>query len=192
MDGLQHIIDKCVRQDRQSQRVLYEKYYGFALKVSFRYTGSHEKAVDVVNDGFVKVFQHLTQFHTGEAVHVEALLLGWIKKIMIHTAIDHLRKEKRRTHEVLVDPQQSREVPAQGAPDEGLLYKDLIGYLGNLSEGYRVVFNMSAIDGYSYTEIAQILGISSGTVRSNFFKAKKTLQEMLKRRQERSIYVRPE
>jgi RNA polymerase sigma factor (sigma-70 family) len=192
LEELHDIIEKCKRQDRQGQRVLYEKYYAFALKTCFRYTGQYEWAVDATNDGFIKVFRYIGQFSPERAVHLEALLLGWMKKIMIHTAIDQLRQAKKRPESISLSEASAARIQAAEGAESHLLYKELITHLGCLSEGYRLAFNMSAIDGYSYNEIAEMLGITPGTVRSNFFRAKKILQNLLVQIERENIYVRPE
>lgn len=192
MEELNDIIEKCKRQDRQGQRVLYEKYYAFALKTCFRYTGQYDRAVDATNDGFIKVFRYIGQFSPERAFHLEALLLGWIRKIMIHSAIDHLRQAKKQPESIALSEADTSRIQAVESAENRLLYKELITHLSGLSEGYRLVFNMSAIDGYSYNEIAEILGIAPGTVRSNFFRAKKILQNLLLQIERENTYVRPD
>lgn len=192
LEELHDIIEKCKRQDRQGQRVLYERYYAFALKTCFRYTGNYERAVDSANDGFIKVFRYIGQFNSERAFHLEALLLGWMKKIMIHAAIDHLRQLKNQPENVELSESDASRIQTVEGADDRLLYKELITHLSGLSEAYRLVFNMSAIDGYSYNEIAEILSITPGTARSNFFRAKKILQNLLQQIERANTYVRPE
>ncbi len=162
--------------------MLYEHYYGFALKTAFRYLYRYEKAVDIVNDSFVKLFLHFESFkraaHTTED---EKLLMGYIKRIVINTAIDELRKG-RMVPEIggipdYVWDQSGREQDA----DQLLLYKDLIVMVKQLPPQYRIVFNMYVIDGYNHHEIANILTIAIGTSKSALSRAKTMLQKAIQK-----------
>jgi len=191
LENLHDIIEKCKRQDRHGQRVLYERYYAFALKTVFRYTGNYEMAVDVANDTFIKVFNHIEEFNAEKAIHLEALLLGWLKKILIRTAIDQLRMEKKHKGNVSLTEADADRILAPENADHRVLYRELLLHLGSLSEGYRIVFNMNAIDGYGFNEIAEILNLPAGTVRSHFFRAKKILQQLITQKPIQKTYVQP-
>ena len=86
------IIEGCIAKEHKYQKILYEAYYGYALKIVFRYVFKYEQAVDIANDGFVKLFAHFHQFEMGKEADNEKILMGWLKKIMINTSIDALRK----------------------------------------------------------------------------------------------------
>ncbi|MES2881104.1 MAG: sigma factor, partial [Bacteroidota bacterium] len=92
MDPLHTIIDGCIRNNQKEQKRLYERYYGYCLKISFRYIYRYDKAVDVVNDGFVKIFRSFSKFQSAPHQNVEMMLMGWMRTIIINTAIDQLRK----------------------------------------------------------------------------------------------------
>jgi len=92
LENITHIIKGCIDKDHKYQKIIYEHYRGFALKIVFRYIYRYEKAVDVVNDGFVKLFNHFTIFEMGDDADNEKILMGWLKRIMINTSIDELRK----------------------------------------------------------------------------------------------------
>lgn len=176
---LQRIIDGCLQNDHRAFKHLYEQYYGYSLKTVFRYIYRYDKAVNVVNDGFVKVFTKLNKFHYESSQNLEMIFMGWLKTIMIHTAIDQLRKnsflpEIGMTNENIwvADKLQSA--------DQALLYKELILEIKKLPPGYRVVFNMYVIDGFTHQEIANQLKISVGTSKSNLSKAKALLREYIK------------
>ncbi|MEX6688652.1 RNA polymerase sigma factor [Danxiaibacter flavus] len=179
MEDLVHIVNGCINNEHKYQKLLYERFYGYALKVVFRYIYRYEKAVDTANDGFVKIFRNFNHFEYSNNGDLERMLMGWMKKIMINTAIDELRKtnlvpEIRGLEDHAWDVQDSTP-----SAEQQLLYKELISQLRNLSPAYRVVFNMAVIDGYSHQEIADALGISAGTSKSNLFKAKAQLQKIL-------------
>ena len=161
--------------------MIYEHFYGYALKTVFRYIYRYEKAVDVVNDGFVKLFAHFDRFKCADAVHVERMLMGWIRRIMINTAIDELRRNNLMP-EIGGIPDYVWEVADGSAhSDQQVLYKELITRVKELPPAYRAVFNLFVIDGYSHYEIADLLGISVGTSKSNLSRARQLLQKFLKK-----------
>ena len=93
MKFLDEIIAGCIENNHGDQKVFYERYYGYCLKIVFRYIYRYDRAVDVVNDSFVKIFSKLHTFHCGQASKIEFIMMGWMKTIMINTAIDRLRKD---------------------------------------------------------------------------------------------------
>jgi len=178
--SLKEVIKGCKGFDHKSQRILYEKYFGYALKIVFRYIYHYERSVDVTNDGFVKVFMNMEVFRFSNEKDLEKILLSWVKKIMINTAIDDLRKQNM-IPEIGALPEDIWEAPDKSSEaDQVLLYKELMTEVKKLSPAYRVVFNMYVIDGFSHQEIAEKLGISVGTSKSNLFKARMHLQKFIK------------
>ena len=179
MESLLHIITGCRRCNGRDQRALYERYYGYCLKIVFRYIYRYDKAVDVVNDGFVKVFRNFSKFEHKEAESVEMMLMGWMRTIMVNTAIDQLRKnnfipEIGDLAENIWVEDRSR------TADQSLRYKELVKEIKKLPPSYRTVFNMYVIDGFTHQEIADQLGISVGTSKSNLSKARVILQRIVK------------
>lgn len=180
MELLRDIINGCIQNDQKDQRFLYEKYYGYCLKTVFRYIYRYDRAVDVVNDGFVKVFRNFSKFEFRDTENLEMILMGWMRMIMINTAIDQLRKnnflpEIGDISEVIwlhEDKSQSS--------DQALLYKELVMEIKKLPPSYRTVFNLFVIDGLTHQEIANQLGISVGTSKSNLSKARVLLQKIIK------------
>lgn len=179
MEELHSIIRSCVNNDQQHQKMLYEKYYGYALKIVFRYIYHYEKAVDVVNDGFVKAFRALYKFNCSNEEHLEKVWMGWLKKIMINTAIDQLRKNSMMPEIGDLSEQIWHQADNSMAADQNLLYKELINQIKKLPPSYRVVFNMYVIDGFTHQEIASRLGISVGTSKSNLSKARMHLKKII-------------
>lgn len=179
MADLQTIIFYCKANDASYQKMLYERFYGFSMKVVFRYIYRYDKAVDVVNDGFVKLFRHFSKFEAPSAADSEKMLMGWIRKIMVNTAIDELRKDQLLP-EIGELSETHWEVPVyDGSADENVLYKELMEQVKKLPPAYRAVFNMYVIDGFSHSEIAAHLHISTGTSKSNLFKAKEYLKKAI-------------
>ncbi len=180
MKFLDEIISGCVENNPRDQKALYEHYYGYCLKVVFRYIYRYDKAVDVVNDGFVKVFRNLKNFKYDQSYKVEMILMGWMRTIMINTAIDRLRKDNflpeiGMTNEEIWIQDRSQQT------DQSVLYKDLIQEIKKLPPTYRIVFNMYVIDGFTHQEIANQLKIAVGTSKSNLSKARTLLQTFLKK-----------
>jgi RNA polymerase sigma factor (sigma-70 family) len=177
---LEAILRGCIANEARSQRQLYERYYGYAFKIAFRYIYRYDRVADVVNDGFVKLFRNIAQFVCPADGDTEPRLMGWIKKIVVNTAIDELRRN-HLTPEIGGIPESSWEEPGTTAANaESLLqYKELITQVKKLPPSYGAVFNMYVIDGYTHQEISEALGISVGTSKSNLFKAKAYLQKLI-------------
>ena len=180
MKFLDEIISGCIENNHRDQKVLYERYYGYCLKIVFRYIFRYDKAVDVVNVGFVKVFGKLHTFHYEQSAKVEMILMGWMRTIMINTAIDRLRKDHFLPEIGLINEGIWIEDKSQTS-DQSLLYKDLVREIKKLPPTYRIVFNMYVIDGFTHQEIANQLRIAVGTSKSNLSKARGLLQTYIKK-----------
>ncbi len=180
LEQLTTIIEGCKAKQPMSQRRMYEQYYGYACKIVFRYIYRYDKAVDVVNDGFVKLFTHFDKFHCEPTQDVQRMLMGWIRKIMVNTAIDSLRS-KNMMPEIggIPDYVWEEEVTSEQSAEQRLYYKELIILIKELPPSYQVVFNMYVIDGFTHPEIAQQLGISVGASKSNLAKARAHLKKKL-------------
>jgi len=180
-EALKQLLKGCKRFDQRCQKAFYEKYYGFALKVVFRYIYRFDRSVDTVNDGFVKIFKNIASFECSNDNDLEKILFGWIRRIMVNTAIDELRRNNM-IPEIGGMPDYLWEEPDNSAgADQLLLYKDLVNEIKKLPPSYRAVFNMFVIDGLSHQEIANVLGISAGTSKSSLSKARVQLQKILQK-----------
>lgn len=180
MELLQHIIEGCIQNNQRDQKFLYEKYYGYCLKTVFRYIYRYEKAVDVVNDGFVKVFRNFSRFECRDMANMEMILMGWMRMIMINTAIDHLRKNNFLPEIGDISENVWQHEDKSQSSDQALMYKELVKEIKKLPPSYRTVFNLYVIDGFTHQEIANQLGISVGTSKSNLSKARVILQKIIK------------
>lgn len=162
--------------------MVYETYYGYALKIVFRYLYRYEKAVDITNDGFVKLFRHFERFILGETQEAtEKMLMAFIKKIMINSSIDELRKGKM-SPEIGGIPEEVWGITNRSQEaDQQLLYKDLIKIIKELPPQYRVVFNLYVIDGFNHVEIADKMKISVGTSKSSLSRARTMLQKSIRK-----------
>jgi RNA polymerase sigma-70 factor (ECF subfamily) len=178
---LLHTIRKCIEQDKLHQRKFYERYFGFAVKIAFRYVTDFDKARDIVHDSFIKIFKNLPQFlgNAGAYDNPEFSLLSWIKKIVLNTSIDYLRRNKQ-VQKVLELTEEIWDYQNETiSADAHVLYKELLVELSRLSPTYRVVFSLHAIEGYTHTEIGEMLGITTGGAKSIYFKAKMHLQKKI-------------
>ena len=185
---LDEIIAGCRENNHRDQKILYERYYGYCLKIVFRYIFRYDKAVDVVNDGYVKVFGKLHTFHYDQSSKIEMILMGWMRTIMINTAIDRLRKDNFLPEIGILNEGAWIEDKTQSA-DQSLLYKDLINEVKKLPPTYRIVFNMYVIDGFTHQEIANQLKIAVGTSKSNLSKARGILQSYVKKADLKKSYI---
>ena len=192
MESIYKLIKGCVEKDCRCQQEFYEHYYGFALKTVFRYIYKYEKATDVVNDSFVKIFNSLEKFQLAkEKSDTEKILMGWMKRILINTAIDELRKQQVAPEIGELPDYIWEEMDKSQNADQRLLYKELICEVKRLPPSYRNVFNMFVIDGFSHNEISKVLGISEGTSKSALAKAKTQLKRFLERRFSQKSYAIP-
>ena len=164
------LIQSCLNNDRIAQRTLYDKYKKAMYTLAYRITGDFEAANDVLQDAFLKIFRGLKSFRG------ESTLGAWIKTIVIRTAYSHLRKNK-----IYFDPIEN--VNLDGHLDWGhyLDTEYLEKAIQALPDGYRAVFILIEVEGYAHKEVAEMLGISVGTSKSQLFYAKKKLREMLKK-----------
>lgn len=163
------------------QKVLYEQYYGFGLAICLRYAASEQVALEIVNDGFVKVFRGIREFNEPvDALQLSKTFMSWFKKIMINTSINYtksaLSKESARLK--TGSPEDLEAGTGENAFD-GLAYMDLVRLVQQLSPAYRNTFSLYVMEGYTHDQIAKILGISVGASKSNLLKARKNLRELL-------------
>ena len=180
MSTLKEVIKGCQNLDHKYQKAFYEKYYGYALKIIFRYIYRYERAIDVTNDGFVKVFKNIKSFDYNKDEEIQKVLMGWMRRIMVNTAIDELRKNYMMPEIGALPAHIWEEPDLSGGADQIVLYKELIVEIKKLPPSYRIVFNMYVIDGFSHNEIAEQLKISVGTSKSSLFKARMHLQKFIK------------
>lgn len=164
-------ITACKANEEWALKRLYEEHYSIMLPVCMRYANCEEDALDILHEGFIKVFRYIAKYKAGTS------LGSWIRRIMINTSIDYYRKEKRRRTENIDNAYSlsSNGVDAISA----LGAQEIIKALQNLTPAYRSVFNLYVIEGYSHKEVAKILDITESTSRSNLVKARTKLKDLL-------------
>lgn len=172
------IIKGCLKNDRASQKALYEQYYSKMLGVCLRYAKEKEDAKDVLHEAFLKVFNNLKNFNGSGSFE------GWIRRIMVNTSIDHLRKNKQNY--LIVSTVYANEkafAATEEIEDDDLLLnidkEDILKAVQDLTPAYRTVFNLYVIEEFTHKEIAEMLDISEGTSKSNLSKAKFNLRKNL-------------
>lgn len=179
MLGEQELIDGCRKGDRSFQRALYDRFARKMLVVCLRYSKSSAEAEDILQEAFVKVFQGIKDFRQ------ESKLETWITRIMVNTALNAQRKKLYLFPMVDVEDTNLTE---EEVSVTGMNVQDLLDMIQSLPQGCQVVFNMFAIEGYSHKEIAEMLGISEGTSKSQYARARSLLQNKLMK--ETSYYTR--
>jgi RNA polymerase sigma factor (sigma-70 family) len=168
----------CASNDRESQKKIYNSFYGYAMAICDRYTNNQEDSVEILNDGFLKIFKEIHRYRPAYADEISSFK-GWLRKIMVCTAIDHFRKNRK--HQLVGELDSSiYHLPASNeAAIDKVAYHEIIKFIQELSPGYRIVLNLFIVEGLSHEEISQQLGISVGTSKSNLAKARKQLQKIL-------------
>lgn len=168
------LINGCIAGDPRSQKALYDRYASKMLGVCMRYAVDESEAYDMLQDGFIKVFGKMKAFENTGSFE------GWVRRTMVNTCLDHLRKNKNRKYQVDIDEVNDLQLDQPTAIDK-MNAEVLIGMLRYLPDGYRTVFNLFAIEGYSHKEIAEQLGVSENTSKSQFRKARLQLQQLLEK-----------
>lgn len=165
------VIQACVRKEEWAQQRIYEEYHQVMLGVCMRYASSENEALDILHEAYLKVFQNIHTYEAG------TMLGAWIRRIMVNTSIDYYRREKRR---ITVDLEEARTMSVSSSnPISQLNIEEIMAAIQKLSPIYRSVFNLYVVDGYSHREIADQLGITESTSRSNLVKARIKLKELL-------------
>jgi RNA polymerase sigma-70 factor (ECF subfamily) len=167
----QEIIKGCKNGEPWAQKLVYEQHASTMLSVCIRYTGDYETARDLLQEGFIKVFTKIDSY-TGMGAFA-----GWLRRIFITTALEFLRKnDALKLSTDITELDYKLEESNHNVVDE-ITADELLNCVAKLSDGYRTVFNMYAIEGYSHAEIAEVLGISENTSRSQFMRARNILQK---------------
>jgi len=167
------LLNGCWQGDRKMQLELYNRFAPKMFGVCLRYASNAEEAEDILQEGFIKIFNKIRSYRS------EGSFEGWIRRIFVNTAIEHLRK---KTYLQPITEIEENTVEAKYLSVlDNLAEKDIIQLIQQLSPGYRTVFNMYVVEGYTHKQIGEILGISEGTSKSQLSRAKLILQELIKK-----------
>lgn len=158
--------------DPKAQRAVYERFSGKMMSVCLRYVGDRMTAEDVLVQGFMKIFDSILQFRE------EGSFEGWMRRIMVNEALAYLRRQRRFLDSVGIE--EAAAVPDYTYADQDLQAAEIMGMIEKLPLGYRTVFNLYAIEGFTHLEIAGMLGITESTSKSQLHRARMHLQQMIK------------
>ncbi len=165
------LIENCISGNRKAQKELYDLYSPKMFAICLRYTKSQMDAEDILQEGFVKLYNNLHRFRG------EGSFDGWVRRIFVNTAIEHIRK--RNLNMASGEGLENSIADKHKSALDNLYEKDIIKSSMNLSEGYRTVFNLYAVEGFSHKEIANHLGITESTSKSQFSRAKAILRNVI-------------
>jgi RNA polymerase sigma factor (sigma-70 family) len=165
------LIKGCIKQDSACQRLLFEQYAGKMMTVCLRYAHDSMEAEDMLQEGFIRVFNYINQFK------FEGSFEGWLRRVVVNTALKHLQKKRLSFTEITDNSQQAPRLESYAYSNLG--EEELMKLITQLPAGYRTIFNLNIIEGYSHEEIAKMLDIQPSTSRSQLVKARKMLQNQI-------------
>ena len=168
---LYKLLESCRKGDRNSQDRLYKYFYAYSMGICLRYSRTREEAIEILNDGYIKIFSKLDHYSPGLSFK------GWLRKVMINCAIDYYRRNEKHYHSLDISHGQY-ESSSETVLDH-LSEDEIIAAIQLLPPSYRMVFNLYVIEGYKHEEIANQLNISVGTTKSNLAIARNKLKKIL-------------
>lgn len=166
------LVNRCKAAERKAQELLYKHFAAKMLGVCLRYATDRMEAEDMLQNGFIKVFQKINDYRA------EGSFEGWIRRIMVHSAIEYYRKHHKMMQLADIE-NESAEYSVDALATANLAAKELMALIQRLSPGYRIVFNLYAIEGYSHKEIAAIAGITEGASKSQLSRARSVLKQQI-------------
>lgn len=173
--NIQKLVKGCQAQKPEAQRILYERYSGPLMGICLRYGRSREDAEDIFQEAFIRIFQQIDQLREAQA------LPAWVKRLTVNTAINHYRKQKRLREQGVgeLDLENHRDMAQSPEILDQLDNEALLLLINKLPDGYRIIFNLYVIEGYSHKEIAEVMNTSENSSKSQLYKAKKALKKMI-------------
>ncbi|MCT8339412.1 sigma-70 family RNA polymerase sigma factor [Flavobacteriaceae bacterium TK19130] len=173
---LEELIQRCKEQDRKAQAQLYQQFSGVLFSICLRYSPNKTEAEDNLQDAFITIFKKIGQY-TGKGSFE-----GWLKRVTVNTVLQKYRKQKVYDIKDEAQLEQPEEVIVE---TDSVPLKFLLEIIQELPERYRLVFSMYVLDGYTHKEIAELLGISDGTSKSNLARARNILKEKIEAYQQK-------
>jgi RNA polymerase sigma-70 factor (ECF subfamily) len=167
------IIKGCAKHDRKAQQMLYDKYSRFLLGVCMRYATDRSEAEDILQDSFLKIFFSIGDFSGAGS------FAGWMRKVAVNTAITHYHKNLKHRYHIEIEEYVSVETGTSSFEEDLFTSDELFKVMNDLPAGYRMVFNLYAVEGYKHKEIAEMLGIDTNTSKSRYSRAKAVLRDKL-------------
>jgi RNA polymerase sigma-70 factor (ECF subfamily) len=167
----EQLVKLCLENNRMAQQELFEKYSRKMMSLCIRYAGNEDDAKDILQEGFIKVFTRL-QDYSGSGS-----LSGWVKAIMVNSALNFIKKSVYLTE--MVEMKEELAVSSNGLSESRLGEQELMAMIRTLPDGFRVIFNLFAIEGYSHKEIAHMMGITENTSKTQYLRERARLQKMI-------------
>lgn len=168
-----HLIEQCKKGEPKAQREVYAKFSPMMFAVSVRYTNSRTDAEDVLQEAWIKVFRHINSFSEHNSFE------GWLRRIVVNTAITHYRRSQKHQFQMDVDELHATPQDLEAFKEVEFTKEEIELAIAQLPPGYGMVFKMYVIDGFKHKEIAEQLGIDTNTSKSQLSRARKYLQEVL-------------
>jgi len=169
----EEIINACIKQDKKAQRTLYKKYASIMYGICLRYCNRKAEAEDVLQEAFIKIFSNIKTYRC------EGSFEGWLKRIVVNTALNYYKSNLKRAFDESIDCVQEGHLATDNNNETDLSAEELMKMINELADGYRIVFNLYAIEGYSHKEIAEMLNISENTSKSQLSRARVILQNKI-------------
>lgn len=169
------LVRECINGNPRAQKALFDKFAPKMFSVCLRYMKKTEEAEDALQDSFVKIFSKLPDFKN------EGVLEGWIRRIVVNSCLDQIRKNSKFLNDVQAEEVEYK-LDQNSFIAENLMAEDLMKLIQRMPDGYRIVFNMFAIEGYSHQEIAAQLGVTESTSKSQYLRARAYLRERIEKR----------
>ena len=167
------LVEKCLGNDKNAQRQLYDTYSSQMMGLCMRYANSIEEGEDILIEGFTKIFSNLQNFR------FDCSLGAWMRRIMVNTAISHFRMNHKHHNTLPIENAESELRGTHELPSDRIQEKELLALIQRMPETYRVIFNLAVIEGYSHQEIGVMLDIQESTSRSQLTRARNWLKERL-------------
>lgn len=165
------ILQGCRKRKRADQHALYKAFYPYGMSVAIRYVENQNEATSILNDAFMKVYKNIDRYDANQPFK------PWFRRILVNTALNQIKKNHK--YRVEIDMDNAKEIADREEILSRISYQELIGLVQSLSLAYRTVFNMYVIDGYKHQEIAEKLGITESTSKSNLVRAREKLRKLL-------------
>lgn len=179
MDHVETLINRCIGKDEKAQKRLYSKFAPELFGVCMRFAKNRQEAEDILQEGFIKIFKNLKTFRN------EGVLEAWMRRVIINTAINFYKKKIPNFQDIDFERWKNRQVRNEAI--DNLSHIELLQAIQELPKGYRMVFNMNIIEGYTHKEISQKLNISVNTSKSQLSRARKVLQNKISKNLNRSL-----
>jgi RNA polymerase sigma-70 factor (ECF subfamily) len=166
-----NVLKGCCRGNLKAQEDLCKQYYGYVMSIALRFSSCHDNALEIANDSFLKIFRKI------ESYQIDKEFKPWVRKIVVNTALDYFRKDKKNSIETSIEAAYNE--PVDESVMDNLNAEEIIKLINSLPVKYRYTFSLFEIEGYSHDEIALHLGITASTSRAYLTRAKEMLRKMI-------------